>query len=705
MREVGERLPTPLSAALALAAAGASLAARALRARRAALVLALSVALCALAQLLQLASGWQPALVLLKAPTPRVNLCLLLVALALLLGHLRPRPSARLAIGVSGSAVAILACASLLDLGGDFQLGEVYYHRLQTSYLAGSALLLLGIGGVLGGWEAGSQDPQSTLERRIALGAGIAITVAFCVLWQLMLSQDERQLQDRVHANSRRVRLEIETELTRSLIAPLRRTANRWASRDRFQRGQRDLQGAALHADLPSLTALALLRPGGELGWCFPPDRGESFRPFLTPDSPARAALEAAEQRQEAQLSPLFASPEASTSFWIVIPVPGSGEFLVGTCDYAAFLKPHQERQLAFGFGLSSPRADARSPSEAVEPAPPAKGAIDAQIALAGAAWTLRVWPTPARVQAGSSSLPEISLVLGLGLAALAAALVHLALNERRRGLEALATTERLAREMSERQRVERRLAEQAQRLEETARALTKSNRDLEEFAYVAAHDLKSPLRAIHSLSEWIEEDLGERLEGEAAENMTLLRARVKRMEQLLDSLLQYSRAGRTAHDVKRIDTHQMVTDAWDLLGPPEGFVLEIEGELPTFRAAEAPLEQILRNLLANAVKHHDKPEGTVRVAARPEPPGRWTFSVSDDGPGIAPAFHERVFGMFKTLKSRDRVEGSGMGLALVQRLVHRYAGQIEVISAGDEARGATFRFDWPAEPEAGSAG
>lgn len=707
---IGDRLPTALSTGVALTAAGGGLLAYALRARRLALGLVLCVGLCALAQLAQILTGWQSLGPLLRAPAPRVTICLALTCVSLLLGLVHPGPGARLGIGLSGSAVAILASTALLDLGGDFQLGDVWFHRTQISYVAATSLLLLGVAGIVGGWEASGASPHSAFERRVALGAGIAVTLVFCVLWQLMLSQDQRQLEARVSANAERVRLEVQAELSRDLIAPLRRTAARWASRDRFERGQRDLQAASLYEDVSSLIALAVARPEGELRWCFPPDQEHNLAAFADRASVAHRALTEAGLYGEPRVSPLAPGPAGGAVFWIVVPLEGQGEFLVGAFDFAAFLQPHVQRQQAFGFGLDSPRANASSGASGASASADAqlraaqKWSNEVGIELAGAEWSLRVWPTQQRVRAGSSSLPEISLVLGLVLAGLAAALLHLALNERRRGLEALATNARLAREMSERELADRRLAEQALRLEDIARALAKSNRDLEEFAYVAAHDLRSPLRAIHSLSEWIEEDLGLALTGEARESMDLLRARVNRMELLLDSLLQYSRAGRTAHDVKEVDVHAVLLDSWDLLGPPEGFELVVESELPVFQTAQAPLEQILRNLLANAVKHHDRPQGEVRVSAVPSPPGRWTFTVSDDGPGIAPQFHARIFGMFKTLRSRDRIEGSGMGLALIKRLVNRYAGEVEVISTGDEQRGTTFRFDWPAALDPGEA-
>ena len=134
-----------------------------------------------------------------------------------------------------------------------------------------------------------------------------------------------------------------------------------------------------------------------------------------------------------------------------------------------------------------------------------------------------------------------------------------------------------------------------------------------------------------------------------------------------------------------------------------EAFELQVKGPLPTFVTAQAPFQQILRNLLANAVKHHDRDQGQVSVSCEGPRRGRYVFSVSDDGPGIPAKFHQRIFGMFKTLKSRDRVEGSGMGLALIKRLVGRYEGEVSVTSPLEGERGTRFSFDWPAEAEGSS--
>ncbi len=244
--------------------------------------------------------------------------------------------------------------------------------------------------------------------------------------------------------------------------------------------------------------------------------------------------------------------------------------------------------------------------------------------------------------------------------------------------------------DITERRRIERRLVVQA-------RNLQRSNEELEQFAYVASHDLKAPLRGIENLVGWIEEDLEGTLSGDTRTNMDLLKSRVRRLESLLDDLLAYSRAGRMDAVAEDIDVRQLVEDLAALVSPPEGFTIEGAPGLPVIRSARAPLTQALQNLIGNAIKHHDHlTDGHVWVDAKVDG-ALIELSVTDDGPGIPPQYRDRVFGMFQTLKPRDEVEGSGMGLAIVKKLVDRHGGRIW-IGDGRDGCGVTMHFTWPRE-------
>jgi signal transduction histidine kinase len=223
---------------------------------------------------------------------------------------------------------------------------------------------------------------------------------------------------------------------------------------------------------------------------------------------------------------------------------------------------------------------------------------------------------------------------------------------------------------------------------------LTRSNRDLEEFAYVASHDLKTPLGGIDIAAKWLEEDLRDSLSDESRKILGLMRTRITRMEKLLDDLLTYSRAGRADTAIGETNVAAIFDGILEVLGPPAHITVRVEGELPVIITASAQLEQVLRNLINNAIKHHDKPYGEVVLCAR-HIGDVVEFSVRDNGPGIAPEFHDKIFELFQTLTRRDEVEGSGLGLAIAKKLVEQQNGRLTVHSLGD-GMGSEFRFSWP---------
>ncbi|MGA2187010.1 MAG: PAS domain S-box protein [Steroidobacteraceae bacterium] len=222
---------------------------------------------------------------------------------------------------------------------------------------------------------------------------------------------------------------------------------------------------------------------------------------------------------------------------------------------------------------------------------------------------------------------------------------------------------------------------------------LERSNRDLEDFAYIASHDLKTPLSGIKSVALWLEEDLHD-LSDESRKLLGLMRSRINRMETLLDDLLAFSRVGRTDTAVSETKLSDIFASMMEVLNPPAHIQVRVEGELPVIVTASAQLEQVLRNLIGNAIKHHDKQVGEVVLSAKRV--GDFVeFMVRDDGPGILPKFHEKIFQLFQTLKRRDEVESTGMGLTIVKKLVERQNCRITVHSQGN-GTGTEFRFRWP---------
>jgi signal transduction histidine kinase len=223
---------------------------------------------------------------------------------------------------------------------------------------------------------------------------------------------------------------------------------------------------------------------------------------------------------------------------------------------------------------------------------------------------------------------------------------------------------------------------------------LRRSNSDLEQFAYVASHDLKAPLKAIDNLAAWIEEDSAEHMSAQSQSDMKTLRERINRLDALLAGLLQYAKTGKSKMPVVQIDTHDLVEGVAELLSPVPAMKINVSKSMPNIPTHRVPLEQIFQNLISNAIRHHDKESGVIEVGGRDFGPFV-EFFVTDDGPGISPQYHEKIFQMFQTLKRRDEVESSGIGLAVVQKLVDAYGGYARVESVVGQ-RGTTFKFSWP---------
>ena len=224
---------------------------------------------------------------------------------------------------------------------------------------------------------------------------------------------------------------------------------------------------------------------------------------------------------------------------------------------------------------------------------------------------------------------------------------------------------------------------------------LLKSNQDLEQFAYVASHDLKSPLNAMRKLVSWISEDCESILPDSTKEHLKLLNNRSERMNKLLDDLLDYARIGRHEFKANPLDLQSISNDIFNLLDHHETFKLSVEKQV--LLLPRTPIEVVFRNLISNAIKHHDKPDGHIQIHYEAVD-DMHKISVQDDGPGIPRELFDKAVEMFQTLRPRDKVEGSGMGLSLSKKTVEHYGGSLTIESDG--VRGTTIIILWPITSE-----
>ena len=236
-------------------------------------------------------------------------------------------------------------------------------------------------------------------------------------------------------------------------------------------------------------------------------------------------------------------------------------------------------------------------------------------------------------------------------------------------------------------------LNQMTQALDDAFSQLESRNQELDQFAYVASHDLKAPLRGLSSIVKWIEEEQADELSPTLRTYLDQMKGRLARLEDLINGLLAYARASRAEHPSEQVSVEQLARDVADLVVPPD-FALELAPGLPTFQTDRLGLQQVFTNLFSNAVKYHGT-GGTGRVRLSCKDAGRhYEFRVQDNGPGIAAEHHERVFRLFQTLRDRHTAESTGIGLSIVKRIIDDRKGSIHIESALGE--GAAFVFTWP---------
>jgi signal transduction histidine kinase len=222
---------------------------------------------------------------------------------------------------------------------------------------------------------------------------------------------------------------------------------------------------------------------------------------------------------------------------------------------------------------------------------------------------------------------------------------------------------------------------------------LKENDRELKDFSRIVSHDLKSPLRGIKMLAEWIEEDYSDKLDEDGRENLELLTERAGKMHRLIEEILDYSRIGRIREKNVSVDLNQVVDVAAKQIAPGDNVDIKIKNRLPVITAEQGRITQLFRNLLDNAVRYMDKDKGLVEIDCIKEG-DFFRFSISDNGPGIEKKYFERIFQIFQSVIPSEDSERSGTGLTLAKKIVRVYGGKIWLES--EPGKGTTFFFTLP---------
>jgi signal transduction histidine kinase/FixJ family two-component response regulator len=237
--------------------------------------------------------------------------------------------------------------------------------------------------------------------------------------------------------------------------------------------------------------------------------------------------------------------------------------------------------------------------------------------------------------------------------------------------------------------------------LARTSNLLQKRNQELDDFSHVASHDLQAPLRGIANLADWLIRDLGGQLPQESQHQLELIQLRVAQMTTLIHGLLQYALVGREQIDPVTVNINDLLAEVVDLLAPPADFTVEFAANLPMLNTQALLLKQVLSNLIGNAIKYRrstnkilsDNTSGKVQITVADQG-DLLLFTIADNGLGIAPENHQKIFGIFQTLVSRDDTNGMGIGLAVIKKIVESQGGTVQVES--ELGVGSTFSFTWP---------
>ncbi|MCP4460587.1 MAG: PAS domain-containing protein [Cytophagales bacterium] len=230
-------------------------------------------------------------------------------------------------------------------------------------------------------------------------------------------------------------------------------------------------------------------------------------------------------------------------------------------------------------------------------------------------------------------------------------------------------------------------------RVKERTIDLKKANQELRELAYTLSHDLKSPLRGISTLSDWLYSDNKSSLNKQSVENLELLKSRVTMLFSLIEGIFNYSKIEEVSTEFEDIDMNTIAIDVVNMFDIPDSMNLIIEKDLPVIPAVRIHMIQVLQNLISNAIKYNDKEQGIIQIGCNELSQG-WEFYIKDNGMGIAEKYFDRVFKIFQTLQSKKEADSTGIGLAIANKIVEIYNGKIRIESKiGD---GSTFYFTIP---------
>ena len=699
-------VPMQPNTALGLLVAGAGLAALSWDRRRFALACAAAAGALGLATMVQYGSGVdlgidrllvEPFVTVktfhpgrMSAPTA---LGFVLIGAALAAGAGR-RPAARGPVsGLLGTLALGLGAATLVGYAGGF---EIPFDWQAASYMAphtAAGFAVVGAGLLALAWGRVTDDTGES-PRWAPLAVALTVGIVAAALWQVTVADERATIADEVDDQSAILVGQVEGLLEERLLS-FERAAARW--RRGAEAGEETArEGAAVHLEHhPDLVAIGRLAPSGMPRWMLHRD-GAGAEPAVEEPRDPRvvSAIEQALATRRLALRTVPADASSPAGLVAVVPVAPGGDLLYCRLSLDG-LRTAPDRLGLEAALYEDERRVWTTPGMAAAVGATQERQLD--LAVRDRVWQVRLRPTRELFDRASSGTPGLAVGAGAAVTLLLTLTTRFAQVARRQAARLAEANRVLEREVAGRGQAEQRVRDLNRSLSERVLQLEGANRELETFSYSVSHDLRAPLRHLSGFADLLGEEAADRLDERSRRYLDVIREAAGKMGRLIDELLEFSRAGRAELNARAVDLNVLVGEVIGTVQP--GAERRIEwrvGELPEVRADPVLLRTVVQNLLDNAVKFtRGCSPARIEISADSANEQGCAIRVRDNGVGFDPRYTGKLFGIFQRLHRDDEFEGTGVGLANVQRIIHRHGGT--VWAEGELGVGATFTFTLPA--------
>lgn len=623
--------------------------------------------------------------------SPNAALSLIIIGVALFAAAKRmARKQPLLILGMMGALVVALSLAVLFGHLRGMQSAYGWAADERTGAVTMVGFMVLGAGVLASAWHLSDWQTADRPHWVAALG-GLCIFLLSMLLWRILALQERVQFDQIIEAETVGLSREI-GPLLQSRIASLKRIAKRQEARNASSLHEWESEAALYIGYQDSRTIIGWLNADFKLRAAAPREKSGVI---LAAARTSEDVLRKAAQEVQGQSSAVFtrvSRAQDDLEFLIAAPLERGGRadgFVVSVFSLKTALAPILTEKFLRGYsvaitGAGQPlyQSDARG------------GLLDrewgreASFRIGNAVWQVRVWPRAGRLAKAQSDTPETALAVGFIIAFLVMLVVELNYAARRHAIALEEVSSRLREEVAERKNAH-------EELEKLTGELTRSNQELQQFAYVASHDLQEPLRMVVSYMQLVERRYRDKLDDDGKEFIHFAVDGASRMQKLIQSLLTYSRVASKGKPLEPTPLERAFEQALSNLcmAIEETGATVTRDELPTVLADETQFMQLFQNLLGNAIKFHGTEPPRVHVSVE-DKGDEWLFSVRDNGIGFDPQYAERIFVIFQRLQRRDEYPGTGIGLSVCKKIVERHGGSIRAESQID--RGAVFYFTIP---------